>query len=792
LTLCRYAGLTYLVLSLLLLQHLSVLVYPQVSEFPPLVVRKSIAWLDDSGLWISDISLYSSMPWYIGGLGYIRLVATLNTAPPEKDLNLIIRIITSDGNELASKFIGSLSQTKPIIRDEIQFVVSSFYFSTNDGVTGRNDLRVVVEGYIDGRRHEALIDLPVLVSMKTARLSINVFINDNPDYNFIFESITRVNITALIRNTRVGSISSLVVTFYVNETVVDRVTIDRLGGLESKNVSTSVFKYFTPGVYYVKVSVVYYLLEGVQEEVSAVGILEVCRRFTITLSVDKSVVMEGTQVFFIGTITPSIVTQVVLERFVSGLWITTNVATSNDSGMFMIPWTAENVLPGYEYMTHIFRVRIPISLIGGNATVYSPIVRVNVFSSERVVDLIADISLDITPDTVLRGSKTTISVKLRPTLPLCIPVKIVYRDSTLYEWVEMSEVVVCDGEGVSSIDVKLSPSRYLVKAMVISKLRRVESLPKAFTVMEIPKLLLDIKKTIFYGEPLEIKVRLYPQLGSVIEGILYISYNNSQYISKTFSIVDGEASIILRDLPGSGVMNITVCASVYSITVCNTTMVEVIKPSMSISPTSTTVEVGSSVTYSIAVSPSQRYSIRLSVLQDSSIVSSQSVETDDSGIARLSIKAPSRAGKYTVLAEIPDSGVSANAVLNVIEIVRTIRLELLNKSVGPLGKVMARVTLYPTPTTPSQLVLLIQVGGNWTPAVFDLITSDSKVITFTAPEREGTYQVKAQLSGTQVESNTELLIVSSPIILRQEYLYGALAASVAIAVLLFLRGRRRR
>jgi len=70
--------------------------------------------------------------------------------------------------------------------------------------------------------------------------------------------------------------------------------------------------------------------------------------------------------------------------------------------------------------------------------------------------------------------------------------------------------------------------------------------------------------------------------------------------------------------------------------------------------------------------------------------------------------------------------VSANTVLDVIEVVRTIKLELLNRSVEPLGKVMARVILYPTPITPSQVILLIQVGSNWTPITLDLITSDSR------------------------------------------------------------------
>ncbi len=782
-----------MIFSLLLLQNLPVLTNSQSSDFPPLVVRKSVAWLDDSGLWIFDISLYSSMPWYIGDLGYVALVATLNTAPPGKDLHIIVRIVTSDGNELVSKSAGSISSTRPVIRDEIRFVVSSFYFSTNGSVTDRNDLKVLVEGYIDGRRYEALIDLPVFVSTKTARLSINVFVNDVPDYNFLFESITRVNISALIRNTVAESVNSVVITFYINESVVDRVTIDRLGGLESRKVATTVFKHYTPGIYYVKVKAVYYLPGGVQEEASALGILEVGGRLSITLNVDKSVVMEGTQVVFTGTLTPPTVGQVILERLIGNVWVISSVVTSNASGMFAIPWVAENVLPGYEYMTHTFRVKVLISSIGGNATVYSPTVRVNVFPSERVVDLVGDISLDVVPDTTFKGSKVSLLIRLRPALPLCVPAKIVYREPTLYEWVEVGEVVVCDGEGSESFEVRLDPGKYLVKAVVVSKFRRVESLPKALTVVGTPTLNLDVKSSVIYGEPLEVKVRLHPQPEGIVQGNLYITYREALIVNSTLPIVNGEASTLVKDLPGEGVLNITACASVYGAMICNTSEVNVIKPSMIITPTSTTAEVNALVSYSITITPKQRYAVKLSVLQDSSVVSSYSAETDDLGIAKLDVKAPLKAGKYTVLAEIPGKGISATGTLNVIEIVRTVRLELLNKSVEPLSKVTAKVTLYPPPTAPTPVVLLIQVGGSWTTVSSDLITAgDSKAVSFTAPEREGTYQVKVQVPTLQVESNTEMLSVSSPVLLRQEYLYMILGASAVTGVFLFLLGRRRR
>lgn len=111
--------------------------------------------------------------------------------------------------------------------------------------------------------------------------------------------------------------------------------------------------------------------------------------------------------------------------------------------------------PDLDYVVHTFRVRVPVSLVGGVASLYSPTVSVQVFSSRMVVRFIADISLSIVPDTVARGLKASFYVRLHPQLPVCIPIKLVYRVPELYEWAELGEVVVCGGEGVGEVTIEL-------------------------------------------------------------------------------------------------------------------------------------------------------------------------------------------------------------------------------------------------------------------------------------------------------------------------------------------------
>jgi hypothetical protein len=785
--------LLYVLVALVALNSSTQLLSQSPPTFPPQVVRRSVTWSDGGLLWILDVALSSPMPWYVGGLANVSVTVTLGVAPPGRSLSLVLRLVGPGGTELASKFLGTLSGESQRVYGDLQLVVSPLYFSTRAGEISRVNLTVVLEGYSDSRKYNATADFPVLISSPRSRLSISVGINGRPDYNYMVESIARVNISVLLRNTAESYVDGALLMIYVNNTLADRISIGRVGPLETREVTTTLLNYFRPGVYYIRAVASYYLQEGVVEEASAIGLLEVITGSSVVLNVDRSVAVEGTQLTFSGVVSPAPRGgQVVLEKLVDGLWVGIGTATVDPGGFFRFRWVAEDVPPDLDYVVHTFRVRVPVSLVGGVASLYSPTVSVQVFSSRMVVRFIADISLSIVPDTVARGLKASFYVRLRPQLPVCIPIKLVYRVPGLYEWAELGEVVVCGGEGVGEVAIELPPGRYPVKALVYSKSGSVESLPRVLTVVATPRLVLEAKSPLFYGESLEVRVVLSPVPDGVVHGWLGVTINGSRWFSSNISIVGGYATVSLGRVNAVGVLNITACASAYGTTVCNATLVKVLRPSISISPPSVTAETGASVSFTVAVSPGQTYPLRVSVLQDSTVVNSYSVETDGTGVARLTVSAPPRAGRYSVTVEIPGTGLSASATLNVIEVVRSISLEILNKSVPPSATVVARVTLHPPPASPVQVILLIQANGRWSPLAYGLIPSGGEgVVRFQAPADAGTYSVKARVEAMQVESNVVTLQVSPQTVIAQEYLYTLVAAAAAVGGVLLLIGRRR-
>lgn len=784
--------LTWLVLFVLVVSLFTPAVTQNPTEFPPQVVRKSLTWQEGGELWILDVALSSSMPWIISGLGNISVVATLRVTTSNSNLYLVLRVFLPGGAEYASKFVGTLSKTSPEVRDSLQVVVSPLYFRGSEALF-RTNLTVVLEGYVGTKKFNATMGFPVLISAGRAKLDIELKINGRLDYNYIRESIARVNVSAMLRNPWDSYIDGLTLELYINNTLIEVRTVGKLGPLESKEIRFSLLNYFRAGIYYLMVRALYYLSEGVAEATTAIGILEVYKDIKISLSVDRPVVVEGTQITFSGTLTPrSGGVLVIIEKLVGSVWVTLGTVTADPQGSFKYTWRAENVPPNSDYVEHSFRARVPLSLIGGDAGVYSNSVTVRVFSSKNIADFIADISLDVSPATVVKGHNTSIIVKLRPEIPVCIPVKIVYKDPATYEWVELSEVTVCDGRGYSNLVVRLPPGSYPLKALVTSGFTKVESLSKVLTVIDIPRISIEVKKSVLYKEPLKIIVKLEPVPKELVSGQVKLLANATQLSSSNFTMIEGRTEIDLGKATLVGTLNITACALVYQLNICNSTTIQVVRPSISISPASARAEVGTAIDYSISITPAQIYPLKVSVMLNGVPISTYSAETNELGLAKVTVGPLSKAGRYSVLVEVVGTEISAVATLDVIEIVRSIYLQILNESVPPSSKVVARVSLYPSPSTPTQVAVLVRENGTWSLVAYELITNESKLVSFTAPAREGTYVFKAQVMGTQVESDLKTLKVVAQTLLSDEYLYILIVAAALVGMIPALLGRRRR
>ncbi|HDJ84015.1 MAG TPA: hypothetical protein ENG44_03335 [Desulfurococcaceae archaeon] len=156
--------------------------------------------------------------------------------------------------------------------------------------------------------------------------------------------------------------------------------------------------------------------------------------------------------------------------------------------------------------------------------------------------------------------------------------------------------------------------------------------------------------------------------------------------------------------------------------------------------------------------------------------------------------APSEVGKYLITATLKSTNITSSAALNVIEVIRSIQLELLNDTVPLSGKAYAKVRVSPSPSKALQVQLVININNTWMPTAFGIIdTSGETIVTFTAPNVEGEYGVKAIIPEVNVESNTVMLKVIPPTkpLIPQEFLYAVIAVAVIAGVGLYILGRRR-
>ncbi len=517
----------------------------------------------------------------------------------------------------------------------------------------------------------------------------------------------------------------------------------------------------------------------------------------IVFEADKTIVLEGSTIRFYGRVTPANNTRIVfLEMLVGDTWQVVNTTTTDSQGFFNFTWRAPSI-PIYEdFKQYLFRVRVPVSSINENISITSNNIMITVYSEKRVVDLIADISLSLKPTRVFMHQAVNVNVSLKPALPVCIPVKILYYDEDVMQWVLLDKLEACNGIGNKTIQVNLDPGKYMVKARVSSSYRNIDSGARILEVLPVPSIIIEVPDNIIAGRAFNITVSLKPSIKETLIGEIMVYSNNTTVYTSKIELVNDTTTISVEGLK-EGLYTITATVYLDGWEINGSKTIRVVVPSLTIQPKEQTVEAGSQAEYIITVSPPIREKLSASILKDSKAISKTIVAVNESGTGVLRLKAPQKPGKYTVLVTSRGLSMNATAILNVIEVVRGLKLVLLNKTVEPGGKVYAQVNVTPLPSQALQVHILLNISGKWTPVAFGVIdTSGSTTITFTAPEEKGEYQVKAELPGTNIESNVETLIVgetpTTHTLLPREAMYGAVAAAVIIGASLYMAGRRRR
>jgi len=785
--------LTFIILTLILI--LTSVPYPTISlTYPPTVKHYVITWSDDDGQWIMDVTVYSEMPWTPGSIASIHLRIKLRVGIPGKEIHLIAKVC-SNGKELSSRYIGLISLYSKRIDTELKVYIPYANYGNNSiGKLIQSSVTITIKGFSDSKLFTESFDFPITIYTGTSVIRARILLNGKPYYNIVKESLTKINMDIELENIGDTTVMNIIVDVYIDNELVDTLFVESLNPKSRRNVTSTVFTYISRGLHNVKAIIRYELPDGTQVFTQAQALLEAYPNIKITFNTDKTAILEGTCILFYGKITPPINgIPVFLEKSINGKWIIVNITTTDRLGEFNFTWKAKEVPVYKEFEYYMFRVRVPVSRISERVSITSTAIPIIVYSKRRVVDLIIDIILHLEQYSVFTGSKVKFAVTIKPRLPLYIPVKIVYYDKTLFQWVMLDELYIFDGYGEKEIKIDLPPGKYPVKAVIVSEYGTIESLPRAINVIKTPSINIYVPSVIVYGKPIRVIVELKPRVSGVLKGQINLTSNGEVVYNKSIEVVDGVCSIRLPAIFTTGKYRLEVCVMVGGRTLCNRTEFTVVKPSLTITPKEQTVEIGAKVEYMVKLKPPLNTSLIVNLLSDSTVLETRKV-TVSHGVARISFNAPGKTGKYILVALLENTNITNKAVLNVIKVIRSIQLSLLNETIYPEGKVYAKVRLTPPPTKPLQVQVLMNINGEWTPTAFSIVgRSGEEIITFNAPTTTGEYKIKAIVPEMNLESNIISLNVISPVkpLIPQKYLYGIISITVVASILLYLIGKRK-
>ena len=764
---------------------------------PPSTKWHTITWVSGNNTWIIDVVAYSNMPWSIGSVAELHVKLELKYSSTKEPLHIIVKVYRGE-EELGSQYIGSLSvENNRVEKTFYIYLPYMEYANISAGELVPDNIRIEVEGYTGNHTFTDSFDYPITLYLSPSIIRAELYINSHPYYYALEESLEKTNISVKLYNMGPSNASSIKIELYIDNELQSQQWLEKLGVGEEKTVSFTLFTYIKSGIHVVRAIISYRLPDGTQLVSSAQGLIEAYPPTNIVFEADKTIVLEGSTIRFYGRVTPANNTRIVfLEMLVGDTWQVVNTTTTNSQGSFNFTWRAPSI-PIYEdFKQYLFRVRVPVSSVNENISITSNNIMITVYSEKRVVDLIADISLSLTPARVFVDQAVNVNVSLKPALPVCIPVKILYYDEDVMQWVLLDKLEACNGFGNKTIRVNLDPGKYMVKARVSSSYRNIDSGARILEVLPVPSIIIEVPENILAGKAFNITVSLKPSTKETLTGEVIIYSNNTTVYTSKIELVNSTATISVEGLK-EGLYTITTTVYLDGQEINSSKTIRVVKPSLTIQPKEQTVEVGSQTEYTITVSPPITGELTVSILKDNKLINKTVVDVNENGVGVLRLKAPQEPGKYTVLVMSREFNMNATAVLNVIEVVRGLKLVLLNKTVEPGGKVYAQVNVTPLPSQALQVHILLNISGKWTPVAFGVIdTSGSTTLTFTAPDEKGEYQVKAELPGTSIESNIETLIVgetpTTRTLLPREAMYGVVAAAVIIGASLYMVGRRRR
>lgn len=770
---------------------------PTVADVPqvyPSSKWHAIVWSSDAGTWIIDVHLVSSMPWQTGEVETINVSITVRSAPEGMTLQLVMSVL-KNGSELTSAYLGELKKGSVVSASIDLYFPQYFYGTFTAGQLISDSVTLLFNGYSSQATFESSTDFPVIIYVQPSILKTTVLVSGKP-YSAYPESLRNLNVSVLIDNIGNESALGIQIDVYFDDELIDRYYIAELRPSEQYMYTISRLTYLYEGIHRVTAVVTYSLPDGTSMSTTQSAIVEAYRPLTISLINEKEAVIEGGSVSFRGEVSPILpgVSRVYIEMERGGVWVIIGTASIDSSGNFTFNWKAPDLPTGAGYEIFRFRARIPVARLNSNVSAYSNIVDVVVYSKSTIVDTLTDIRMSIEPQQVITGKNVSIAVTLVPQLPISIPVKVLYYDQSLNTWISLADIDTYNGTGSTSVRVVLPPGKYIVKAAVVTPTKVIESSQYSLTVYEPPTLSLNAPNTALIGADIPLNITIRPPPSSPVDVNLELYLKGELVGTWSISVPsEGSASITLTAPSIPGTYELLATADVMGLKVADEVSINIVKPNLTITLGKEKVEGGSSVIVTITLTPPMNLTGVLKVIEKGNIIYSEPFNLSRSGIALVTLNAPETPDTYEVVAEISDLGLTANATLNVYEVIRSLTLTALNTTVAQGQEIMLRLELNPPPSGTVPADILINATGEWEPLTMAFIdTTGTAIINAQLPIEQGIYYLKAEVPIYDIESNIVAIQVVTPgNVIPIEYLAGSLAAAAGVSIALFIRGRRR-
>ncbi|ALL01250.1 hypothetical protein Pyrde_1202 [Pyrodictium delaneyi] len=703
------------------------------------------------------------------------------------------------GVAIGSSMAGYLSDQTPTREIVISGIVPPHVAEQITYHSGLSFIEVKVKAYRGNEKAVQTIMVPVVVVKKEPSISVDAFFDNGSPYTVavIGRDMFR-KIVVRVANTGEIQARNLKVSILLgNNTVYTGTVATILEPGEQAETEATIPVPVQPGVYTLTVSA-RAIVGAVSYEKSTSLIMAVIPRPVIQLVlVNSTPVLEGEKVCFtiyVNGVPEFADPNIVLEYSAPGAgqdqWNPVYVKKGRENVSYC--WEARTA--GDRTTAYLFRAKLLLRIYGLEYASYSNTVQVTVTPITSVLSR-SSLQLVVVPSMIYEGGEARAVVTLSPTLPGCLTGRLEALDTQTLTWTPLKQINICDGKGIVNIFAsELGVGNHTLRAVVQLGSYTIASNAASIRIVAKPELVARLVPPIAApGSSTELLVKVDPAIREYRVSIKPSWMDN--WINTTGK--PGGVTVPLLAPDKEGVYDVRIEVAINGVKLEKTLVLTVQKLLLLVAAEPQKLRAGEVDTINVKATlsaPLNGTAVFTLSRGNTVIDSTEKLMVDGKAVAKLT--APKEPGVYTIKVFVPEYRIENTTLVNVTKMMYGITLTLNATKTEPNGKIETRIEIQPKPTSPVNLVLMIQYpDGVWRTLVSKLVSSNEATIVIDAPSEPGTYRVKATIPSVNAESNVVTLEVTGRAvkeIVPANMLPTVIAGAATIAILWSIRAIRKR